>query len=210
MGSTHARRPTPHFFFAACIASARRLLTSPDTIIRSSHAGTCTSHRGCNIFWMPPDCRRCSSLHGAVGGGSFLWRWYPGGDASCEGEEVLGLPMIEMDLGLSWGPRPKYAKEMKSWACPWCIGFGFKLEHQAQVGGVDGAQSCFYEWTSAWAYGVGLWERWNPKPFQNLIIIIVIIILNLVIIIINSTFKILLLLLLLLIQLLKYYSYYCC
>ena len=42
---------------------------------------------------------------------------------------------------------------------------------------------------------LGLWWRWNPKPFQNLIIIII-----------NSTFKILLLLLLLLYY---YYYYYC-
>ena len=71
MGSTHANRPTPHLF-AACTTSVRRLLTSLDTITCSSYAGTCTSHHGDKIFWMSPDYRRYSSLHGAAGGGSFL------------------------------------------------------------------------------------------------------------------------------------------
>ena len=61
------------------------------TITRSSHAGIRTSRHGGNISWMPRDCRHCSSLHGAAGGGSFLWGWYPGGGASYEGDEVLGL-----------------------------------------------------------------------------------------------------------------------
>ena len=69
--SMHASHPTPHLF-AACAASTGRLLTSPDTITRFGHAGTCISHHGGNVFWMSLDCRRCSSLHGAAGGGSFL------------------------------------------------------------------------------------------------------------------------------------------
>ena len=103
----HASRPIPHFF-AACTASTRRLLL--------------TSHHGGNMFWMPRDCRHCSSLHGAVDDGSFLRGWYLGGEASCEGDEVLGLrrspaqacwwKAMSSQISGSWG-------EWMLWDCPW-------------------------------------------------------------------------------------------
>ena len=66
-------RAVPFFisFFAASTPGLPPLLLT-SRHHRSSHVGTCTSHRDGDTFRMPPDRRHDFSLHLAAGGGSSL------------------------------------------------------------------------------------------------------------------------------------------